>query len=124
MYKAGASDFQFGGPRDVSFFCQSCTTYLEDFETQSNPRVDFVEEFPFLCQGMTGYKQQGLLHGEECTSLRDLAHMYTAGLAYPAIVFAAIANLSLSPSITKNSIIPSWADIVKCSAVLSLFYYM
>jgi hypothetical protein len=61
-YKAAASDFQVGAPKDVRYVIQS------------NPRVDFNQDFEALHPSMTGYGQDGLIFGEKIDTLRTLVH--------------------------------------------------
>lgn len=72
VYRAAASDFKFGGLRDL------------DFIPQSDPRADFREAFPFLHEEMKGYGQNNLLYGEEYTTYREILHRYIPGYAVAA----------------------------------------
>jgi len=62
-YKAAASDYTWGGLTD--------TVVL-----QSNPRADFSNEFESFHPSIVGYKQQGLLYGEQYKTFREVLHRY------------------------------------------------
>jgi hypothetical protein len=64
VYKAAASDFQWGELRDVQF------TY------QSNPRADFQKVFAPIHPSVQGYSHEGVLFGEKYTTVREIVHKY------------------------------------------------
>lgn len=64
IYKAGASDFRFGGLRE------------RRYTFQSNPRADFQKEFPYLQESMKEYLQDRLVLGDEYKSVREILHRY------------------------------------------------
>lgn len=66
VYVAGASDFQFGGMKEVGF------------EVQSNPRADFSKDFAQFAPDITGYTHDKMIYGERYTSVREMAHRYSA----------------------------------------------
>jgi len=68
-YKAGASDFRFGGLREVVF------------TKQSNPRKDFSSVFEPIHPSITGYEPVDVIYGEEYTTVREIIHRY-----YPTIL--------------------------------------
>jgi len=76
VYKALASDVQFGG--------------LTDFivEPQSNPRKDFTMDFEPIHPSISSYEHKGLIWGEMYTSLREVIHRY-----YPYAVASTTAPL-------------------------------
>jgi hypothetical protein len=65
VYKAGAEDMQFGN------LLERCV-----FRLESNPRVDFAKKFSPLHEKMTGYGHEGIVNGENYTSLREVIHKY------------------------------------------------
>jgi hypothetical protein len=65
VYKSAASDFRVAGLRE------------QFFTPTHNPRADFAQDFPMFQDGMTGYDTQGLLFGEEYTTVREIIHRYT-----------------------------------------------
>jgi len=64
VYKSAASDFRLAGYREYTF-TPTC-----------NPRADFAVEFPPFTDDMTAYKCEGLLFGEEYTTVREIVHRY------------------------------------------------
>lgn len=70
VYKAGASDYQFGAQREVR--------YNTGFTVQSCPREDFASSFEFLSDDMTYYGHKGLVCGEHFTTLREMIHRFHA----------------------------------------------
>jgi hypothetical protein len=67
-YGAMGSDFELYAPVDKIF----STTFIP----QSNPRLDFQKDFPYIHPSMTGYKTSGFVIGERVTTIRDLMHRY------------------------------------------------
>jgi len=74
VYKAGGSDFKFGGLMDNAFTCSSRN--LDDFHCQSNPREDFNKNFEPIHPSCTGYSVDNMVMGEEITTLRQILHRY------------------------------------------------
>jgi hypothetical protein len=68
IYKAGGSDYRFGGLQERRYLFQS------------NPRADFEKEFPYLHESMTTYLQDRIVFGEEYKSVRDVLHRYQPDL--------------------------------------------
>lgn len=89
VYKAGSDDFRFGG--------------LKDFivQPQSNPRKDFSKPFQPIHESVTEYGHQGIVWGEEYTSLREVVHRYVpvrATVANPAVVPAYMVEGTYIPN--------------------------
>lgn len=68
-YFAMASDFRLYGP--------TSSMLNSTFIPQSNPRLDFQNNFEGIHPSISGYAQKNLICGEEITSYRDLVHRYT-----------------------------------------------
>lgn len=66
VYKAGDTDFKFGGLKETAFL------------VQSNPRSDFKNMFKPFHESFKGYGQTNLLYGEEYTTLREVLHRFAA----------------------------------------------
>jgi len=62
-YRAAAEDNQWGGLKDSLL-------------VQSNPREDFGKVFEAFHPDVTSYQHQGLIHGENYTTLRQVIHRY------------------------------------------------
>jgi hypothetical protein len=95
-YKCGASDMRFGGLLDQVYTITSAEVEPgpDDFETHSNPRLDFNKDFEPIHPAFTGYAVENLVFGETLTTLREYAHRMmpmqrTVGAAtFPYLLFS------------------------------------
>lgn len=79
VYKAGASDFQFGVPLETTFVHAGAEAQREegeDVHLQSDPRVDFTRDFEPIHPSVTAYSHNSVLFGEEITSMKELTSRY------------------------------------------------
>lgn len=85
MYKAGTKDFQCGQLMERVYTkpATAAVRFSENdlvdstIELQSNPRDDFRKDFEPLHPSMTGYQHDGLVMGEQFTTLREVVHKYS-----------------------------------------------
>lgn len=107
IYKSGCRDFQFGQLMERSYTKPVAATTVKfspddlvDMELHSNPREDFKVDFAPLHESMNGYQHDGLLMGEQFTSLREVVHKYTpyftATNAFNTPVYAPLPDASHS----------------------------
>jgi hypothetical protein len=68
-YRAAGSDYSWG-------------TILDTVTVECNVQEDFREEFEPFHPSLTGFKESGLLFGENITTLRQLIHRYTPCCSY------------------------------------------
>jgi len=82
VWKAMASDAGVALYRD-SYCNMACNvTEIETYEVEFefNPRAHFLQEFSYFHPGMSGFSMQGIVNGEEVTSVRQIIkqmHPYT-----------------------------------------------
>jgi len=81
-YIAMASDFRISGPVNNLLSLDPLPTLVmdehgeESFIVESNPRLDFQQDFQPLHESMTGYEQTNLVVGEKILNYRDFVHRY------------------------------------------------
>jgi len=75
VYKACGPDFKLGCFLEKEFLIQSQSETIE-MHLQSNPRDDFLKDFPSIVPGGTGYDPGNFTMGEEYTSVRQIIHRY------------------------------------------------
>jgi len=77
-YKAAASDFKVGCPKDVRYVLQS------------SPREEFNRDFDPLHPSLLGYGQDNLVFGEDIKTLRNMMHKMSPHRALAAATTALI----------------------------------
>lgn len=76
-YKAAASDFQWGNQLEMYLQTASASyesEYVMEFQTESDPRQDFVREFPTMHSSFSGFNHDKFVMGEQFTHLSDMLH--------------------------------------------------